>query len=65
MFTCINANTNLVNACQCRYATESINIACKWGYKGVESGDTLTGILTHENTTVYTHMISNFDPIPW
>ncbi|KAL9250479.1 Endonuclease 1-like protein [Drosera capensis] len=25
-----------------RYASESINIACKWGYKGVKSGDTLS-----------------------
>lgn len=28
----------------CRYASESIDIACKWGYKGVESGETLSGI---------------------
>lgn len=26
-----------------RYAGESINIACKWGYKDVEAGDTLSG----------------------
>lgn len=28
----------------CRYATESISIACKWGYKGVKNGETLSGI---------------------
>ncbi|XP_039001502.1 endonuclease 1-like isoform X1 [Hibiscus syriacus] len=27
--------------CLNKYATESINIACKWGYKGVKSGQTL------------------------
>ncbi|KAL6206943.1 hypothetical protein ACLB2K_024188 [Fragaria x ananassa] len=31
-----------ISSCINKYATESINIACKWGYKGVESGDTLT-----------------------
>ncbi|MFS8026485.1 hypothetical protein Hanom_Chr16g01487321 [Helianthus anomalus] len=25
-----------------RYAKESINLACKWGYKGVEAGETLS-----------------------
>uniref|UniRef100_A0A5B7BLE5 Aspergillus nuclease S1 n=1 Tax=Davidia involucrata TaxID=16924 RepID=A0A5B7BLE5_DAVIN len=30
LFTCVN-----------KYAAESINLACKWGYKGVESGATL------------------------
>lgn len=30
-------------SCKCRYAAESINIACKWGYKGVEAGETLSG----------------------
>ncbi|KAM1459895.1 hypothetical protein ACFX2I_036768 [Malus domestica] len=29
-------------SCINKYATESINIACKWAYKGVEAGDTLT-----------------------
>ncbi|KAL2495162.1 Endonuclease 1 [Forsythia ovata] len=28
--------------CVNKYAAESINIACKWGYKGVEAGDTLS-----------------------
>lgn len=28
----------------CRFAAESIDMACKWGYKGVESGVTLSGI---------------------
>lgn len=28
-------------ACINKWAVESINIACNWGYKGVESGDTL------------------------
>ncbi|KAJ4703398.1 Endonuclease [Melia azedarach] len=31
---------NLMN-CPNKYATESINISCKWGYKGVEPGATL------------------------
>lgn len=26
-----------------RYAAESIDIACKWGYKGAEFGETLSG----------------------
>ncbi|CAK9176807.1 unnamed protein product [Ilex paraguariensis] len=29
-------------SCVKKYATESINLACKWGYKGVKSGDTLS-----------------------
>ncbi|KAL0305804.1 UNVERIFIED_CONTAM: Endonuclease 1 [Sesamum radiatum] len=33
--------TDLVS-CVNKYAAESINIACKWGYKDVESGDTLS-----------------------
>ncbi|PKI77588.1 hypothetical protein CRG98_002042 [Punica granatum] len=28
-------------SCPIKYATESIKIACKWGYKGVENGATL------------------------
>uniref|UniRef100_A0A7C8YBK4 Aspergillus nuclease S1 n=2 Tax=Opuntia streptacantha TaxID=393608 RepID=A0A7C8YBK4_OPUST len=32
---------NSLHACVTKYATESINIACKWGYKGVEPGITL------------------------
>ncbi|XP_068667537.1 endonuclease 1 [Aristolochia californica] len=28
--------------CTKKYATESINLACKWGYEGVEPGTTLT-----------------------
>ncbi|KAH9617077.1 hypothetical protein KSS87_021687 [Heliosperma pusillum] len=31
-----------LHACVTKYATESINIACKWGYKDVESGITLS-----------------------
>ncbi|KAI3456320.1 hypothetical protein Pfo_012983 [Paulownia fortunei] len=31
-----------LSSCVNRYAAESINIACKWGYKDVESGDTLS-----------------------
>ncbi|XP_039061588.1 endonuclease 1-like [Hibiscus syriacus] len=27
--------------CLNKYATESINLACKWGYKGLKSGQTL------------------------
>ncbi|KAJ8434913.1 hypothetical protein Cgig2_003352 [Carnegiea gigantea] len=34
---------NSLHACVTKYATESINIACKWGYKGVEPGVTLAG----------------------
>ncbi|KAG6392236.1 hypothetical protein SASPL_146449 [Salvia splendens] len=26
-----------------KYAAESLDTACKWGYKGVESGETLSG----------------------
>ncbi|KAL2244824.1 UNVERIFIED_CONTAM: Endonuclease 4 [Sesamum indicum] len=33
--------TDLVS-CVNKYAAESINIACRWGYKDVESGDTLS-----------------------
>ncbi|KAK9706651.1 hypothetical protein RND81_07G142000 [Saponaria officinalis] len=33
--------TNL-HDCVTKYASESINIACKWGYKGVEPGMTLS-----------------------
>lgn len=33
---------NNLHACVTKYATESINIACKWGYKGVEPGITLS-----------------------
>lgn len=29
-------------SCPNKYALESINIACKWGYKGVKSGETLS-----------------------
>ncbi|KAF5742249.1 Bifunctional nuclease i [Tripterygium wilfordii] len=29
-------------SCANKYAVESINMACKWGYKGVESGETLS-----------------------
>ncbi|GAV59490.1 LOW QUALITY PROTEIN: S1-P1_nuclease domain-containing protein [Cephalotus follicularis] len=29
-------------SCPNKYAAESINLACKWGYKGVKSGDTLS-----------------------
>ena len=32
-----------------RWAVESINIACKWGYKGVESGTTLSGMQSPHN----------------
>ncbi|WOL03454.1 endonuclease 1 [Canna indica] len=28
-------------SCPTKYATESISLACKWGYKGVHQGDTL------------------------
>lgn len=28
-------------SCPSKYASESISIACKWGYKGVQNGDTL------------------------
>ncbi|KAL9243582.1 hypothetical protein vseg_017452 [Gypsophila vaccaria] len=31
-----------LHACVTKYATESINIACKWGYKDVEPGITLS-----------------------
>ncbi|KAI3453407.1 hypothetical protein Pfo_010070 [Paulownia fortunei] len=31
-----------LSSCVNRYEAESINIACKWGYKDVESGDTLS-----------------------
>ncbi|KAL9669945.1 hypothetical protein QQ045_007495 [Rhodiola kirilowii] len=30
-----------IKSCTIKYATESINMACKWGYKGVTSGETL------------------------
>ncbi|XP_073003344.1 endonuclease 1 isoform X2 [Typha latifolia] len=29
-------------SCPTKYATESINLACKWGYEGVSEGDTLS-----------------------
>jgi hypothetical protein len=29
-------------ACPHKYASESIKLACKWGYKGVKSGETLS-----------------------
>ncbi|XP_031249430.1 endonuclease 1-like [Pistacia vera] len=32
---------NNLHTCPNKYATESINIACKWGYKGVKAGETL------------------------
>ncbi|KAL4585536.1 hypothetical protein LXL04_010158 [Taraxacum kok-saghyz] len=32
-----------LNTCINKYATESINLACKWGYKGVKAGETLSG----------------------
>ncbi|KAJ7946919.1 Endonuclease [Quillaja saponaria] len=32
---------NDLSSCINRWAAESINIACKWGYKGVEAGETL------------------------
>ncbi|CAI9783857.1 unnamed protein product [Fraxinus pennsylvanica] len=31
-----------LSTCLNKYAAESINIACNWGYKGVEAGDTLS-----------------------
>lgn len=31
-----------LSSCVNQYAVESINIACKWGYKGVKSGQTLS-----------------------
>ncbi|KAI5656984.1 hypothetical protein M9H77_25777 [Catharanthus roseus] len=31
-----------LSTCVNKYAAESINIACKWGYKGVEAGETLS-----------------------
>ncbi|PIN11708.1 nuclease S1 [Handroanthus impetiginosus] len=31
-----------LHSCVNKYAAESIDIACKWGYKDVESGDTLS-----------------------
>lgn len=31
-----------LSACINKYAMESINMACKWGYKGVEAGETLS-----------------------
>ncbi|KAL5579337.1 hypothetical protein UlMin_011779 [Ulmus minor] len=31
-----------LTSCVNKYATESIDIACKWGYKGIKNGDTLT-----------------------
>ncbi|XP_062162295.1 endonuclease 1 isoform X2 [Alnus glutinosa] len=31
-----------IHSCVTKWAGESINIACKWGYKGVESGTTLS-----------------------
>lgn len=36
---------DLCFSCKRRYAAESINIACKWGYNGVKSGQTLSGKL--------------------
>ncbi|GAB2298717.1 Endonuclease 1 [Dionaea muscipula] len=36
------ADCNRLHDCLTKYATESINIACKWGYKGVKPGDTLS-----------------------
>ncbi|KAK2644169.1 hypothetical protein Ddye_019364 [Dipteronia dyeriana] len=32
---------NSLSTCSNKYATESINLACKWGYKGVKAGETL------------------------
>lgn len=32
----------------CSWAKESIQIACKWGYQGVESGMTLAGKPSHQ-----------------
>lgn len=40
-----NSMNDLCLSCKRRYAAESINIACKWGYNGVESGQTLSGKL--------------------
>ncbi|KAI7738425.1 hypothetical protein M8C21_015655 [Ambrosia artemisiifolia] len=31
-----------ISTCVNKYAKESINLACKWGYKGVEAGETLS-----------------------
>ncbi|XP_047940512.1 endonuclease 1-like isoform X4 [Salvia hispanica] len=31
-----------ISSCVSKYAAESMDTACKWGYKGVESGDTLS-----------------------
>ena len=30
--------------CMRRYASESIQLACKYGYEGVKSGETLSGM---------------------
>ncbi|KAF3325617.1 endonuclease 1 [Carex littledalei] len=35
-------NCNDLLSCPTRYATESINLACKWGYDGISDGDTLS-----------------------
>ncbi|CAO2823791.1 unnamed protein product [Amaranthus hypochondriacus] len=38
---------NNLHACITKYATESINIACKWGYKDAEPGVTLSDDYFH------------------
>lgn len=35
-------NCNDIHSCVTSWAKESINLACKWGYKGVNSGQTLS-----------------------
>jgi hypothetical protein len=38
-----------------RYATESINLACKWAYNGVHEGETLSSKFVRKMNCVYLH----------
>lgn len=43
---------------------ESINIACHWGYKDVQSGETLNGNVTFQFSTAYINFSSSILAIP-
>ncbi|XP_008776745.1 endonuclease 1 [Phoenix dactylifera] len=45
-------------SCPTKYATESISIACKWGYKGVNQGDTLADDYFNSRMLIITKRIA-------
>ncbi|KAG6419078.1 hypothetical protein SASPL_121287 [Salvia splendens] len=47
-----------ISSCENKYAAESMDTACKWGYKGVESGDALSDDYFNSRLPIVTKRIA-------